>query len=537
MKNTKKFAAFVASILAVACMAAPMATSFSADAYTITVSNGIADSEYAAYQIFTGSLQGTGSEAVLGNITWGTNVDDTALVTKLKAADADTNSKLKGVFGFTNDADWTASNIAAKLKDVQSKSDAAKELAQIIGLCLKGNPTKGTTSITIDAAGYYLIKDNAAITGDNASTSYILQVVDDVTVSPKSAKPTVDKQIWDEEADAESGHTAGWGESADHAINEIFQFKLIATIPNDNNLDDYTEYKLVFHDTYSVGVTYDANVKVMVGDTELKATDYNIISNTTDRTLDIEIPDLIASLGAENGSAIKGQTVTVTYDAHLNENADIVEATIGTHETTNENDVYLEYSNNPNWKADGSGQSDDTGETEKDYVWAFTYTVDNLKVDGAAEVENTPMAGAGFKLYDSTGTTEIKLAYNDTLGAYVPTTGDGVEMITKADGLFNIKGLDAGTYVLKETTTPAGYNTAADITVIIKAEHAEKASADGATVNLTGSSNIDNKVVNEKGSSLPSTGGIGTTIFYVAGGALVVGAGVLLVSKKRMSNK
>lgn len=99
--------------------------------------------------------------------------------------------------------------------------------------------------------------------------------------------------------------------------------------------------------------------------------------------------------------------------------------------------------------------------------------------------------------------------------------------------MFNIIGLDAGTYVLKETSTPAGYNTCAPINIVISAVHKENTDEATVKLDLTGSENMTNAVINKSGSSLPSTGGIGTTIFYVAGGVLVVGAGVLLITKKR----
>ena len=110
-------------------------------------------------------------------------------------------------------------------------------------------------------------------------------------------------------------------------------------------------------------------------------------------------------------------------------------------------------------------------------------------------------------------------------------------MKSAADGKFNIIGLDAGTYTLRETTTPSGYNTCADVQIVIAAAHNENASGTAANLALTGSQNMNNNIVNKEGSTLPSTGGIGTTLFYVIGGVLMAVAAVLLVTKKRMNNK
>ena len=136
------------------------------------------------------------------------------------------------------------------------------------------------------------------------------------------------------------------------------------------------------------------------------------------------------------------------------------------------------------------------------------------------------------------GENEVKLIKDNELDAYRPVKGEevGEEMFSASGtGKFNIVGLDAGTYTLLETTTPSGYNTCEPITVIISATHTEKKEGTDATTDLTNSKNMNNKVVNKKGSTLPSTGGMGTTIFYVVGSILVLGAAILLITKKRMS--
>ena len=548
MKNTKRArraAAFAAAVVMAACAAIPMSSSFSAsavDTYSITINNDNAGHTYEAYQIFKGSLS---TDGALGNIEWGDNVNSSAegFLTAIQGI-ADKN----GETPFTN-LD-TASAIAAKLGEKNADATLAANFAQTIGNYLTGEAkaTKNTQTpdsdsdgkqeyvldVTAAGAGYYLVKDkNDSQNGQNDSyTTFIMRVLGKSSATPKSAQPTVDKQVLDEKADAEAGNTAGWGESADHAINESFKFKLTATLSTDENYGAYKTYKVVFHDTMSTGVTFESIDSVKIGNVVIPVStdDPNGYECSAKAGLEgdgaKEWTLTIADLKKYQSDLTAGATVEVIYNAHLNESA-IVSNANGTELGTaaaNNNNVYLQYSNNPNVSGDS-----DLGQTPKDYVWVFTYKVDNKKVDQDGNV----LAGAGFKLYS--GDTEIGLIYDEALTAYRPIKGDEAPVEMKSaptTGAFNIVGLDAGTYVLKETSTPAGYNTCAPITVEIGAVHKEN--TDGTTVNLTlTQSNTNNTIQNQKGSSLPSTGGIGTTMFYVGGGVLVAGAGVLLITKKR----
>lgn len=512
MKKMRKFAGFLLAMVMVFAMAG---AAFADDTYSITINNSAAGHTYEAYQIFTGDL----SETTLSNIVWGSSITadgQTALQDKYDTAEIKSAAGVAEALT-NNNAVQFAKDAAGYLNNVKVESTY--------------NESEKTYGISGLAAGYYLVKDkDASLAGkDDAYTSYILKVVGNTTVSPKSAKPTVDKQVHDETGDAEAGAAEGWGESADHAINESFQFKLIANLPEDTDFDAYETYKVVFTDTMSKGITFESIASVTVDGVTLTANQYT--ATATAGQAGGEWTLIITNIKSIDGvNLTDGADIVVIYNAHLNENAQVNHAS-GT--TTNQNKVYLEYSNNPN--AVGGGE---LGKTPEDIVWVFTYEVDNTKVDATDSGNKTPLAGAGFKLYDSTGTTEIGLIYDSTLSAYRPVkSGETAEEMTSANdtGVFNIKGLDAGTYVLKETTVPAGYNKCADTTVVIEATHVEDESGSSATTTLSSNSNVTNTIENKQGSTLPETGGIGTTIFYVIGSVLVLGAAVVLITRKRMS--
>lgn len=513
MKNTRKFAAFVASFLAVACMSVPMATSFSADAASITITNaGDTAHTFEVYQVFVGDL----SDGKLSNLKWGSGV-----------ASYDGSSVTEG--------DAVSDDVINALTALNTDGVQGSEIAKLFTLsstkaCDDVTSTGGTATISDLSDGYYIVKDVTNLDDKHdANSAYIIQVAGEANLAIKNALPTVDKQVCDEVDDAEKGAVDGWGESADHAINESFQFKLIATIPADADYAAYESYKVVFNDTMSQGVTFESIADVKVAGNQIESSGYKCtaISGQKGGDWTLTIDDIKDSLPT-SGDAI---TVEVIYNAHLNEDATLHNES-DTAGDTNENTVSLSYSNNPD--ATGTG-TNEMGKTPEDNVWVFTYKVDNTKYQNEISEENL-LAGAGFTLYNND--RAVKFSWNETKEVYVvDDNGSVTEMTSKDNGKFNIIGLDAGTYTLKETSTPEGYNTCADVEIVISAKHNENANEISADLDLTGSKNMNNQIINKAGSELPSTGGIGTTIFYVAGGALVVGAGVLLVSKKRMSNK
>ena len=560
MKNTKRFFAMAAALTLAACAAAPMTMNVSAAATENTVSftgevkDGVTHN-YSAYKIFSGTVDGDN----LTNISFAKANGFDAFLAALKA-DATIGDK------FTTAG--TVAEVANVLSGFSDKSADAKAFADFVAThaTLLAAPVTGQGSLTLDSDGYYVIIETGATGGnDYAKTSYILKQYDaseGAEIAVKSAAPTVDKQVYDNDDKAATGDNNGWGESADHAINETFQMKLIATIPADEDFTAYKAYKVAFHDTYNKGITFENIASVTVAGETVNAgeakTDYQLASNTTNRTLDITNNDIVPAITAASKKLGTDEiTVEVIYNVHLNEDAATVNASASGLSTSydNVNGVYLEYSNNPNSNGSGTatpgedtpGDDESTGETPKDYVWVFTYESNNNKVDDA----NKPLTGAKFQIKN--GDTVIKLVDKGN-GEYVVadqslalSTVEGASpkivdtmVSTGTDAKFNIKGLDAGTYTLVETAAPQGYKVAADTIFHISATHAEDKTDQGAdketaAVTLaTGKDyTLNHTIVDSSSSKLPSTGGMGTTLFVLGGGCMAGLAGIYLISKKR----
>lgn len=520
----------LAALLAVAMVCAMAIPAFAEN------SEGDVDSHhtYSAFQIFKGDVEGNNiKDFKISNVDWGSNIINNSDDFLNKLREADHIGPL-----FTNAK--SAQEVLAVISQWHDSDDYSIAFARFVCHYLysnDANPTyvvrAGSNALTIPEAkaGYYLFVDTTDFSKDDSYHSYnsfLLMVTKgnwNVPITPKAEKPTVEKKVYD---NPDGTSTGGFGSSADHAINEEFQFKLTATLPAspDRAYDYYKEYAVLFNDTLSNGITYDRLDSVVIKSNGIP---YDITNDSSMYEVDdsrlesdhyfvVGIPDVKACGAGLNLNA--GATITVTYTAHLNENA----AVNGS--TDNKNKVQLQYSNNPR-------NSAYWGFTPESAVCVYTYQLNNTKYHDEANSGNE-LEGAGFSLYsDEACTQEVKL-YKEGAFYYPIKNATGktaVEMKSAADGTFNVKGLDAGTYYLKETTPPAGYSACDKTRIVISATHDEH------NVNLSG--NLSNKIINKKagGITLPSTGGIGTTLFYVVGGGLMVAAIVLLVTKKRMENK
>lgn len=535
----------LAALLAVAMVCAMAIPAFAGTEGDITTWHS-----FSAFQIFKGDVEGNDiKDFKISNVTWGSNIADNpaAFLDQLKA-----DSTLGTQFHFI---DATDANTAQKVLEVISKWDDsdANSIAFARFVChylypdanAKPKPAVegggGSDHIHFDEAGYYLVVDTTPFNPgdfDHAYNSFLLMVTHanwNVPITPKAEKPSVKKEVFDNFDNQDGTSTGVFGSSADHAINEKFQFKLTATLPasTDHAYDYYDTYAVCFKDTLSEGITYDGPDSVVIksNNNTYNITDtlkYTINTDNleTQNYFEVNIPDVKACAKDAGFDLNDGATITFTYTAHLNEKAYV---NIGSGSTDNKNSVQLKYSNNPR-------PGDYWGTTPKSEVYVFTYQLNNTK--RAEKEDGTPLPGAGFRLYsDADYKNEVKL-YQDGEFYYpikdaTDKNKEAVEMKSAANGQFNVKGLDAGTYYLKETTPPDGYSACKVIPVTIKADHSRNDQ-----VNLEGS-NLTNDIVNIKagGITLPSTGGIGTTLFYVVGGGLMVAAIVLLVTKKRMENK
>lgn len=513
----------------------------------ITIDHAVAGHTYEAYQVFAGDLY----NGILSNIVWGSGVNVTSTTATLD---------LTLPQGMTAPATKTAKGWAEWLTEHNSDASYTKAFATAINSHLKTQPTASTSTfnetnksytISLDNVGYYLVKDQDTSLNnqtDQAYTSLILRVLGDVTMSPKSKVPTVSKEVED---DTTTGGT-DFGSSADHTLFDTFQFKLVASIPANADRADYDSYMIRFKDTMSNGITFEQVNSVVVSGTTagdsataaqitvptsgytLKGKDGELLTAAQDGgEFSIEIADLKALRTADDKALdiTKDITATVLYNAHLNASAVITDQTHNPDTngaSSNPNTVYLEYSNNPN--ATGEGK------TTPQKVYVYSFDMDGNKVD---KNDNTKkLAGAEFELYkDADMTKQIKIAEVSTSGTgnvYRAAAANvaNAKIVTPANGKFTIQGLDNGTYYLKETKAPNGYNLpTTPFAFTVEATHTVDAGVPSVTltdgkVNLT--------IENTSGSQLPTTGGMGTTVLYVAGAAIVLIAGIgLAVTLRR----
>ena len=490
MKTLKKAMSVLVSLLMIFTFALP---AFADSATTYTITAPATTHQYEIYQIFTGDL----SEGILSNVKWGVN--GTGTVGKA-----------------------VASTIIDKLTAVNSKSD--REILNVVEPCanLNSNPvatiSNGQTYTAV--AGYYLIKDkDNTVSGADTYTTYIVKVVGNVTISPKSDVPSFEKKVKDIN-DTTDTDASAWQDSADYDIGDKVPFKLEGTVSSKYN--DYKTYYFAFHDKAEAGLTFNKDsVKVYVDSKEITS-GYNVETSPADKdTFDVVFDNLKTITDVRADSKI-----TVEYTATLND-----KAVLGNQ--GNVNTAHLEFSNNPNEEQNGSNKPE-TGNTPDDSVIVFTYqvVVNKTKANGEA------LTGAEFTLE--------KVLEDGTQKT--------VAVVKNADGTtFTFKGLDDGDYILTETKTPATYNTIEPIRFTVTADHNivwDGVNRTGVLTGLTGStadgkvtftasadkSELTTDVVNQSGATLPGTGGIGTTIFYVIGGLLMAAAAVLLITKKRMNS-
>ena len=559
MKQIKKI---VSIMLSLAMVFAMSATAFAGEQSEPSGTPTSVTHTYEIYQIFTGDYAKVGEKDVLSNIKWGVN-------------------------GTGEEGKKVDTKILDALENVTESSSDTDQLAVIQKYAnLNSTPIKTGSQTTYAGLtpGYYLVKDkDGSLSGNVAYTLYVVQVVNDtLTFTPKADIPTTDKKI------IEGNDKVSTNEAS---IGDEVNYEITGTMPS--NIADYKTYYYMFTDTLSKGLTYkNDSIKVTVNGEDVTKYFYKGVGKydeTAGTTIEVGILDLKAlSLLTDPavGTITKETKVVLTYTATLNENAVIAG-------DGNPNDVKLSYSNNPNNSGNGSTTppenpnkptpSHPTGETPKVEVVTYTTELTILKTDEdnkflpgveftltgkgvnivlvTEETFTVATDGEYWKLKDGTYTKKPPITedtetvsnnvadYDSTDTKYTKTTsvvakGNGktetdVVGTVQADGTVTFKGLGAGEYTITETKTLPGYNTIDPITFTLTfdATKSPMFASNNDKVTVGTDNMLDTSIVNQKGSLLPSTGGIGTTIFYIIGGILVVGAAILLITKKRMSSE
>lgn len=358
----------------------------------------------------------------------------------------------------------------------------------------KETATSNTVSFTGLDLGYYLVDTSlGALCGLDTTKP-------DATINEKNEVPDIDKKVADSEGNWVTENTA--------KIGDTVNYKVTITVQTANN-------RYVLHDTMSEGLTFNKDsVKVTVGTEEVATTNYDVVTTGIGtETFNVKFKDeYIATLAA-------GTKIEVTYSAVVNAKAKV-------DSDKNTNEAHLVYGNKH--------------ETEKHETKTYLYEFDLIKFSGSTK---KLLGGAQFKLYDAeTGGNEIKLVKNedDTYRVATATETPVAYIETVAGKTVKISGLDKKVYYLEETVPPAGYNGLTQRVKVDLSTGSKKVTAgyfnDGTYDESLASSIGGVAVVNNAGTTLPGTGGIGTTIFYVVGGGLMVAAAILLITKKRMEN-
>ena len=564
MKNMKKLLAFA---LVLVMLSALSVTVFAAQTHTITITNN----------------PSTTGVSIIGKTFKASKVFDMTYNTAKSAysytidSDGDGSWCWSTIRGTLDSSTGVYTNASLGLKFTPTALDAtvytveqtdtggqmtaahAQALTVALNPLLTSAPSKGTATataesvtinITPDVPGYYAVSGSAASTADPTQTvvaAVALSNTDpDRTVAIKASAPPLTKQIVSDPAyivlDAA-------GQAAAAEVGTVIHYKLTSAVPDLTGYDDYT---LIFNDTMTSGLTFDAtSVKVYIknvgdSDTPIGTDKYTLItSGSTLGTYTFRLQIPYATLSDSAYSA--ADPIKITYDATVNSGA-------LTYDFEN-NSASIDYSHSP--------YDDTTNHTPDHPTYVIDLNLDVLKVDTSNS--ETKLDGAKFKLYkitDSTTTPETKAYYkwdttNNTI-SWQTTLAAGDEFVTGTDGKLTqqIRGLGSGTYYLQETAAPQGYNPLDhDIPVVITIEEdttttpptvtvtakvdGEDADITNGTIQLTASQSSAQPVAtgtigNAAGTVLPSTGGIGTTLFYVIGTILVLGAGVVLVTKRRV---
>lgn len=491
MKHMKRFVALFAALALVLAMAVPAfadegaGTGAETTTGTITINNAVSGVTYKFYRIM--DIESHTSDNPYTGVVYKTNDKWSSFVSDSKW-NAYFTVKNGGIIEVKPD---TATNTTFA-------ADFAKAAKEAIDDAHAEDYEETATTSTLTKTvqlGYYLVVPEGWA-DVNPVVCSLGTTNPNVTINEKNGKPTIDKKVKE---------GSDFGETNDAAIGDYVEFQL--TI----NVVDGTPENYVAHDTMSAGLTFvnegAHSLSITRNDGTLESSNYQVVTEgMTDKcTFEVKFND---------GVLRTNDKVVITYWAKINEKAVVGNA-------GNTNSAILKYGTN--------GEA--TCNPTTTYVWSF----DVHKYTG----ENTALAGAKFKVWNSDKSKTAYFKYDATAKVYkfagwTAVEGAVYEFTTPDDGNIAFEGLDSGTYYLEEIEAPKGYNKLNDAIKFTIAD--EKASVKGQVSYDTDSTGTI-KVLNNAGTTLPTTGGIGTTVFYLIGGGLMVAAAVLLIAKKRMENK
>ena len=453
---------------------------------SITINDAVVGQTYTIYQILDLESYNASANAYAYKATtaWSTFINSDAIKGTYVAVDA------QGYVTWKDGADAAAF------------AKAAQKYAKDNSITNQGSVTATTTTVSFTGLdlGYYLVDTTLGTLCSLDTTN------PNVVMEEKNEVPTNVKTVQEDS-------TNNYGDKNDADIGQTVNFK--STITAQAGAENY-----VFHDTMSAGLTYTGVTGITLNGTAVDASNYTVTAPAADGdTFDVTFTQAFCDTLKANDK------IVISYSATLNENAVIAGE------------------GNPNTSKVSYGDSSNTKYTPDSKTTTYTWDVDVFKYTNKttgegedAKTEKVGLAGATFTLSkNANGSNPIALV-NEGNNVYrvakTGETGTVTEITTDATGKFTIKGLDADTYYLTETAAPAGYNKlAGPVTIVIGANGV----VNGTTEAPQGVDEV--KVLNQSGAKLPSTGGIGTTIFYVIGAALVIGAIVVLIAKKRAGSE
>ena len=551
----KTFKKMISLMIALALVLAMGLTTMAATVEVKDSDDYVADRTFKAYKVFDGDYE----DGKLVNLTAGDGIDwakvDWEAIQAIGTDFAEVDSANALITALNGKDTATGEKVAKVLKDATA-----------------GEGTKVANGDTLED-GYYIIIDETELEDNDVANAALLQVAGDkVTINVKTDKPEIEKKI-DGDKDKDSA-TTGLVDTNNGQVNDLVPYVITSTVPNTTYYDNYY---MEFVDTVSSGLDISAldatgdaaysDYKVFVGDDPMAADQYELTVNG--RQISVKF---------KNVKGLDGKVLKLTYNAKINK-----DAVVGV--DGNPNEVILKYTNSPDHSGDGEFNKEDyTSETPKDVVITYLTGIKILKIDADTE---EPLEGAEFqisgtrtvasvvsgtffeeatdgtyyKLKNGSYTTDAPTAatadkYDSTDKKYKKTVLDKVvkeettavkvSAVSGSDGTIIFNDLGAGTYTFTEIAAPEGYNKLAEpieVTISFTAPEGEiktgeekctwEATGDGAEFDsATGTVKVT--IENNSGSTLPSTGGMGTTLFYILGAVLVLGAGVVLISRRRM---